>query len=45
MKRDKVIYEDAEYDVIDWVKTPYQYKLMLKMNAHLTGTHIKGRYR
>lgn len=44
-KRDKVIYEDAEYDVMDWVKTPYQYKLMLKMNAHLTGTHIKSRYR
>lgn len=45
VKRDKVIYEDAEYDVMDWVKTPYQYKLMLKMNAHLTGTHIKDRYR
>ena len=44
-KRDKVRYGDAEYDVMDWVKTPYQYKLMLKMNAHLTGTHIKSRYR
>ena len=44
-KRDKVRYGDAEYDVMDWVKTPYQYKLMLKMNAHLTGTHIKGRLR
>lgn len=42
---DKVIYQDKEYRVMDWVKTPYYYKLMLRDNAHLTHTHTGGRFR
>lgn len=42
---DKIICAGKEYKVMDWVKTPYQYKLMLRDNAHLTHTHTSGRFR
>lgn len=42
---DKVIYQNKEYKVMDWAKTPYQYKLTLKDAARLTYTHTSGRIR